>query len=227
METHRLVAGTRIGETEGDRCIFIVCLKPMTVSKRLIGNVFLAGFGVVLFVLGVALCLDTELPVRFGFVLDLLVVLVFAASVAFLCNPPGLWSQFDIVAVGDSFTQGCEVRLEDCFVSQLRNEFPRSINLGLGGGGRFTMLGCIREYGWKLRPHRANLRALELRRTRVLEIAKMLELRTIDVASAFQSHADPRSLFALRMDQHYSVEGNSCRPGNCQAVAALGYCRQQ
>jgi hypothetical protein len=69
-------------------------------------------------------------------------------------NPRGSWLQpvIDIVAVGDSFTEGCEVHDQESFKSQVRNRFPQTINLGLGGGGPFTMLACLREYGSVLRP---------------------------------------------------------------------------
>ncbi len=70
-------------------------------------------------------------------------------------NPQGIWSadNIDIVAVGDSFTEGCGVRDEESFVSLVREEFPHTINLGLGGGGPLTMLASIREYGERLKPN--------------------------------------------------------------------------
>lgn len=69
-------------------------------------------------------------------------------------NPPGLWSldEIDVVGVGDSFTEGCEVQDHESFMSCLRERFPRTINLGIGGGGPFTMLACLREYGQALKP---------------------------------------------------------------------------
>lgn len=68
-------------------------------------------------------------------------------------NPDELWgSQVDVVAVGDSFTEGCEVHDGQSFVSRIRERIPRTVNLGLGGGGPFTMLACLREYGAILKP---------------------------------------------------------------------------
>jgi len=69
-------------------------------------------------------------------------------------NPAGLWSaaSADIVALGDSFTEGFSVRDEDAFVARVRQEYPKTANLGLGGGGPLTMLACLREYGSRLRP---------------------------------------------------------------------------
>lgn len=69
-------------------------------------------------------------------------------------NPLGIWrhGQADIVGVGDSFVEGCEVKDEESFMSRIRERVPRTVNLGLGGGGPLTALATLREYGSLLRP---------------------------------------------------------------------------
>ncbi|MCE9615412.1 MAG: hypothetical protein K8T26_14165 [Lentisphaerae bacterium] len=69
-------------------------------------------------------------------------------------NPPGIWQidQADIVGLGDSFVEGCEVRENESFMSRIRERYPRTVNLGLGGGSPLTALATLREYGGLLRP---------------------------------------------------------------------------
>jgi hypothetical protein len=69
-------------------------------------------------------------------------------------NPPGLWQSrpIHIVAVGDSFTHGACVPMDDSFVSRIRSHFPATINLGINGDGPLAMLATLREYGTWLRP---------------------------------------------------------------------------
>jgi hypothetical protein len=69
-------------------------------------------------------------------------------------NPPGIWSlpEVDVVGVGDSYVEGCEVNDADAFMSHIRARFPRTINLGMGGGSPLTMLAALREYGTALKP---------------------------------------------------------------------------
>jgi len=69
-------------------------------------------------------------------------------------NPPGLWevTPVDVVAIGDSFTQGFCVPQGTDVVSVVRSSFPRTVNLGMGHTGPLTQLATLREYGEQLRP---------------------------------------------------------------------------
>ncbi len=69
-------------------------------------------------------------------------------------NPYGLWSKdaLDFIAVGDSFTLGCSVGLEENYMALIRQHFPNTLNLGQGGNGPLLMLACIKEYAARFRP---------------------------------------------------------------------------
>ena len=68
-------------------------------------------------------------------------------------NPPSVWNaSIDIVAVGDSFTQGWCVGADDNFVSLIRKRYPRTLNLGVEGDGPLAMLATLKEYAESLRP---------------------------------------------------------------------------
>jgi len=69
-------------------------------------------------------------------------------------NPPGLWhlSKIDVMAVGDSFTQGACVPFGDSFVAGIRKRFPLTLGLGAGGNGPLAELASIREYVTIIRP---------------------------------------------------------------------------
>jgi lysophospholipase L1-like esterase len=58
----------------------------------------------------------------------------------------------DIVAVGDSFTQGHCVPSDSNFVSLIRHRYPRTLNLGIEGNGSLTMLATLKEYAESVRP---------------------------------------------------------------------------
>ncbi|MBF0187665.1 MAG: hypothetical protein HQL50_07045 [Magnetococcales bacterium] len=69
-------------------------------------------------------------------------------------NPPGLISQsrIDVALVGDSYTQGICVPLEDSFAGLIRQAIPQTLNLGMGGNGPLTVLGSIKEYLTQRKP---------------------------------------------------------------------------
>lgn len=68
-------------------------------------------------------------------------------------NPKGAYdAPIDIVAIGDSFTEGACVRSERNMVSKIREHFPKTLNLGKSGLGPLAELGVIREYAVPLRP---------------------------------------------------------------------------
>ena len=69
-------------------------------------------------------------------------------------NPSGLWSKeaLDIVAVGDSFTLGCSVGLEENYMALIRQHYPNTLNLGQGGNGPLLMLACVKEYATHFKP---------------------------------------------------------------------------
>jgi hypothetical protein len=63
-------------------------------------------------------------------------------------NPSGVWGveSLDIAAVGDSYTHGASVSSNQNFVALIREQFPRTLNLGQGGSGPIAELGTILEY---------------------------------------------------------------------------------
>lgn len=69
-------------------------------------------------------------------------------------NPHGSWAmdRVDIVALGDSFTQGMCVPSEKNFVALIRQRWPRTLNLGNQGDAPLTMLATLKEYAQPLRP---------------------------------------------------------------------------
>jgi hypothetical protein len=69
-------------------------------------------------------------------------------------NPKGLWQAkgVQVMALGDSFTQGYCVEPERNFVSLIRARYPLALNLGMSGNGPLLMLAALKEYGPSLRP---------------------------------------------------------------------------
>src|SRR5262249_11735036 len=69
-------------------------------------------------------------------------------------NPKGLWQspRIDIVALGDSFTQGHCVAPGESFVDIIREQYPATLNLGMPGEGPLIMLATLKEYARPLRP---------------------------------------------------------------------------
>jgi len=64
-------------------------------------------------------------------------------------NPDAVWDEpeAEIVAVGDSFTQGACVPTDKNMVSLIRKAYPRTLNLGSSGSGPLGMLAALKEYG--------------------------------------------------------------------------------
>ena len=69
-------------------------------------------------------------------------------------NPRGLWNidPVDIIALGDSYTQGVCVPSDKGFVAVVRSQYPRTINLGINSHGPMTSLATLKEYGPALKP---------------------------------------------------------------------------
>ena len=69
-------------------------------------------------------------------------------------NPKGLWQtgHTDIVALGDSFTQGFCVPSEKNFVSFIRERYRTTLNLGGSGDGPLLELAKLKEYAQYLQP---------------------------------------------------------------------------
>jgi hypothetical protein len=68
-------------------------------------------------------------------------------------NPSKLYfSGLDAMAVGDSFAHGACVPPEKSFVSLIRREVPKTLNVGWIGNGPLLDLASLREYGPALHP---------------------------------------------------------------------------
>jgi len=68
-------------------------------------------------------------------------------------NPAGIWeSKPNIAAVGDSFAHGACVDSESNFVNRIRQRYPNTLNLGMGGNGPLLALAGIQEYLADLEP---------------------------------------------------------------------------
>ena len=69
-------------------------------------------------------------------------------------NPDAIWdeSRLDLVAVGDSFTQGACVPSDQNYVSLIRNAYPQTLNLGASGNGPLSALATLKEYAAVRKP---------------------------------------------------------------------------
>src|SRR5262249_11818634 len=69
-------------------------------------------------------------------------------------NPVRTWnhSPVDIVAVGDSYTEGYCLPDEQTFVSLIRQRYPATINLGIEANGPMCELATIKEFAEYVRP---------------------------------------------------------------------------
>jgi hypothetical protein len=69
-------------------------------------------------------------------------------------NAKRLWQSghLDIVAVGDSFTQGYCAPAGKYFVDLVRQRYPATLNLGMSGNGPLLMLATLKEYVPPLAP---------------------------------------------------------------------------
>jgi len=72
-------------------------------------------------------------------------------------NPKGLWKpgSVDIVLLGDSFTYGACVRLEEHFSGIIRGRFPKTLNLGYPNLGPIGTYATFVEYAHHLRLKKA------------------------------------------------------------------------
>ncbi len=62
-------------------------------------------------------------------------------------NPKQIWSQkMELVFVGDSFTHGACVAVENHFTSIVREYFPGTFNLGMRGNGPLLELATLKEF---------------------------------------------------------------------------------
>jgi hypothetical protein len=69
-------------------------------------------------------------------------------------NPQEIWNSghIDIVALGDSFTQGFCVPSDKNFVALIRQRYPATLNLGIAGNGPLLMLATLKEYVQFIKP---------------------------------------------------------------------------
>ena len=79
--------------------------------------------------------------------------LVFESDEFGFNNPKGVWRpSVDMVAVGDSFTQGLCPPAAHHMIALIRRRFPATVNLGSVANGPLAMLGGIAEFVPFLRP---------------------------------------------------------------------------
>ena len=69
-------------------------------------------------------------------------------------NPTGIWggNTLDMVALGDSFTQGACVPSDKNVVAHIRSVYPKTLNLAYSGNGPLIMLATLKEYVKPLKP---------------------------------------------------------------------------
>jgi hypothetical protein len=69
-------------------------------------------------------------------------------------NPAGIWTsgRADVVALGDSYTQGYCVPSDKNYVAIIRGRNPETLNLGMAGEGPLLMLATFKEYVPRFRP---------------------------------------------------------------------------
>src|ERR1700730_12016240 len=68
-------------------------------------------------------------------------------------NPKGIWGKpVDLLFIGDSMTYGACLPNRDHFIAQIRERFPSTLNLGLGGLGPLVELAQVREFVPKTKP---------------------------------------------------------------------------
>jgi hypothetical protein len=68
-------------------------------------------------------------------------------------NPKGIWGKpVDLMFIGDSMTYGACLPNRDHFITQIRQRFPSTLNLGLGGLGPVIELAQMREFVPKTKP---------------------------------------------------------------------------
>jgi hypothetical protein len=68
-------------------------------------------------------------------------------------NPKGIWGRpVDVMFIGDSMTYGACLPNRDHFIAQIRERFPSTLNLGVGGVGPLFALAHIREFVPKIKP---------------------------------------------------------------------------
>ena len=62
-------------------------------------------------------------------------------------NPPGVWDlPTQVGVVGDSFTQATCVKANENIPALIRQRYPGTVNLGMGGNGPMLELGGIKEF---------------------------------------------------------------------------------
>jgi hypothetical protein len=69
-------------------------------------------------------------------------------------NPKGLWNsaRLDVAVLGDSFAHGFCVPSHKHFIALIREHYPATLSLGLGGNGPLLELATLKEFLPSLRP---------------------------------------------------------------------------
>lgn len=69
-------------------------------------------------------------------------------------NNDAIWEEptLEVVALGDSFTQGACVQPHENYVSRIRDVVPQTLNLGASGNGPLSALATLKEYAAARKP---------------------------------------------------------------------------
>jgi len=69
-------------------------------------------------------------------------------------NENEVWDQssVEIVALGDSFTQGWCVQPEETYINRIRSKYPSTLNLGASGNGPLSAFATFQEYAVARKP---------------------------------------------------------------------------
>jgi hypothetical protein len=125
----------------------------------------------------------------------------------------------ELPAVGDSYTHGGCVPPGTEFVGLIREQYARTLNLGMRGSGPLLELAQIKEYLLALKPtivlwfyYEGNdLSNLNIEKRSAL-LRRYLEdrftLPLLDLYPAFRAERDPLAFFPFRRFGHYNENGN-------------------
>ena len=163
-------------------------------------------------------------------------------------NPQQVWhTPIDIVAVGDSFTQGWCVAPDINFVSLIRQRYPGTLNLGIEGNGPLVMLAALKEYAEIVRPklvlwfyfegndlsdlNEERLSPLLNRYLTTNEFSQHLSSRQAEIDHALSAYLDTvtnKNQLLVKLEEISAVIADTDKlPGALENIAKLSQLRQR